>query len=436
MVESHATDVLTDSIVRVNGTRIPVGDVDVFMRNEGPLDFTRYAEGEFPSPFQDVDYANAFSGFNPTDQDEWDVVTIDVKDYITDNYYRAFTGVVTGVGNASDGGERWMKFRAQGTGQLLNKIPADVSFNDATYADVVKYVVKQANEKVPFEVLSPTADLSKDLRPGEHIYGFGADYFVAYSEGANAIWQWAMPWEDNNKDYHSAKNFHFGKNTLDDVVSWFREKADMVLWFSPTADGVVLLVSPAPLHHHDAHYLGGNLNIVNNDALSELRPLNTVLVKSPAKQSRSSDDLTPNDRGHEQQKASKKFVEAKAIHDELYRRAGNTELHANVERKSDAMTKVEVEQEARKLLAQAIKKPMDGSMQTLLRHRITPYDTVEAKPTCDSSPATNLPSVTYDVARVHHKIRAEKQSGTELNVGVAVDSEEDITVYDSWDTSP
>jgi hypothetical protein len=419
MVDAHTTDVLTDSIVRVNGTRIPVGDVDVFMRNEGPLDFTRYAEGEFPSPFKGVDYADAFSGFDPTNQDEWDVVTIDVKDYVTDDYYRAFTGVVTGVGNASDGGERWMKFRAQGPGHFVDKIPASYKASNVSVRDILSYVSDELNQHLPIEISDPKTT-QEEVRSGTTVESPPTLPSVPSTWVTSRLSQF-MSLSD---EYNTEKSWIFGKHTLSDVIDWASSESDFYIWLAHTRSGVGLAAFSNPIStHHDAQYLGGDLKIENNDALSELRPVNTMLVKAPAKDSRDGED----------KKASKKYVKAKAIHEPLYRRAGNTYLYADVHNISGAKTKVETQNEAKNQLKEAINQTTAGDMQTWLRGPVTPFDTVEAKPTCDGSEATNIESLTYEVTRVHHKIRASEPSSTVLNVGVHTDPEEDIVVEDGWE---
>jgi hypothetical protein len=224
-------------------------------------------------------------------------------------------------------------------------------------------------------------------------------------------------------DVNSPKRFNLGKHTLTDVIKWVSNTSDSFLWLEPTPDGVGLVITETPnTNHHDADYLGGSLKIENNDALSELRPVNTMLVKAPAKKSRDGED----------KKASKKFVKAKAVHEPLYRRAGDTNLYADVHDLSSRKTKVETQNKAKRQLKEAINQTTAGDMQTWLRGPVTPFDTVEAKPTCDGSEATNIESLTYEVTRVHHKIRASKPSSTVLNVGVHT-VPEDITVEDSWE---
>ena len=51
-----------DAKVYVNGTRVPAGDVDVHWRREGPAAATSYCEAEVISPYEGVDYIEAFKG--------------------------------------------------------------------------------------------------------------------------------------------------------------------------------------------------------------------------------------------------------------------------------------------------------------------------------------------------------------------------------------
>lgn len=416
-----SSDEHTNVIVYVNGTRIPVGDVDVFMRKEGPLDFTRYAEGAFPSPYKGTHYANAFSGFTPADQESWDVVTIDVKDHVTEDFYRTFHGVVTGVGNAADGGDRWMAFRAQGPGHFLDKIPANYTANDAKVSDVMGYVTNQLNDHLPFDVALPSV-MKTQVRDSTTVESPPTLPRVPSTWVTSRIAQFMSL----SEKYDTEKSWHFGKDTLADVVEWAREKGEFYTWIGNSKDGVGFVTLSKPTTtEHKATYSGGQTKIGNNDALAELRPVNTMLVKAPAKESRDG----------ERNKASKQFVKAKAVHEGLYRRTGGTHLYADVHHMSDAVTKKEAENEARKKLKEKINTAREGDMQTLLRGPVTPFDTIEAKPTCEGSAATDAPSITYEVNRVHHEVTADEIPETKLNVGVHVDTG-DITVLDSWEKSP
>ncbi|WP_248896803.1 hypothetical protein [Haloplanus halobius] len=429
MVESHAPDTPTDSRIYVNGTRLPAGNVDCHLRKEGNLDFTRYVEGEFASPFRGGNYTDAFNGLAPEDQDGFDVVRLDVRDYETERYTTVFRGYVTGVGNSSNEPEQRWRFRAQGPGHLLDNIPASKRFTDATITDVATYITENLNEKLPFPVVF-LETLEDVVQEGDTVRNVeSANDDASPSDYAFPI---ARIFSDLvaslTDNIHTPHTFQANRDTLADVASWLKDKSNVEIWLTPTDEGVGLVVARGAKQRHEAHYLGGDTQIVNNDALVELRPVNTKVVKGGAKESQFSvgplEINSPTDT----------FTTAKARHKPLYRRAGQRELHANTETKTGALSKEEVGNEAKSLLKQAIEGTTEGTMQTLLRGPIAPFDTVEARPTCNERVSASDESITYEVSRVHHKIRTgDEMSSTELNVGVHV-GDDDITIIDSWES--
>jgi hypothetical protein len=223
----------------------------------------------------------------------------------------------------------------------------------------------------------------------------------------------------------SYQTFTSNKHTLVDIIDWLKRKANVHVWLTPTPDGLSLVASQDPhTVKHTAHNLGGDLMVVTNDALAELRPVNTQVVAGRAMKSHQS--VNPFNR----ESAVKIYAEVKARHTELYERAGQREYHAARKHKSDAMTKKEVENEAKRILKERIQSATGGDMTTLLRGPITPFDTVEALPACTDGIAGDQPT-TYQVSRVHHHIPGSGIAETTLNVGIHVD-EGDIEVDSSW----
>jgi hypothetical protein len=415
-IPPHDCEKDTDSEVYVNETRIPVADVDLHVRKEGPLDLSRYVEGEFASPFRDVDYIDVFDGLNPSQQDSFDTLSIEIQDHVTGDYHLAFNGVVTGVGNAPDsGGKVWM-FRGQDPNLLLDKIPASANFRNTTAKDVLEYVQRELAKKVPFEVAMEVRD-DEDVQQttiGQSISA-GVPQLGVIAKFTDLL--------------STPKTFQRNKHSLADVVDWLGEKTNTHVWLQPTEDGVGFVATDKPTAPtHTAHYLDGDgheVKVVNNDAYVELKPVNTLVVKGSAAKSLGSVgsfDLTA---------PSGTFFKAKARHQPLYERAGERELRAEREELSDAMSVTEVENEARRVLKKNIDETTGGDMQTLLAP-IRPFDVIEALPSCDGEVAPDLDPITYEVNRVHHKIKGSGLSETQLNVGVK-SSLDDIEVIKSWE---
>jgi hypothetical protein len=423
-IAPHNPDCKTDSQVFVNGTRLPAGDMELYVRKEGPVDLSRYVEGTFASPFRGEDYADAFNGVTPDEQESFDTVRVDIKDSTTDQYHLAFRGVVTGVGN-SNGPEHEWQFRAQGPSFFLNKIPASINFDGVTTEQILGYVRDRLQEEIPFDVSLAASD-------GGEVQEDRIRNPTPFIAPSIQLSKWVSDLRT------SPKTFQANKHYLSDVINWVKDKSGSRIWLEPTSDGIGFVATQEPTkRRHQAHYIDNptldspsaeydhEIAIVNNDALTELTPINTLIVKGSAKKSLASvgpfELNTPSDT----------FTKVKARHSELYKRAGNRELYGDTEQLSDAETAKEVQNEAKSLLKSKIDQATSGDMQALLAAPITPYDTIEALPTCNEQINPNTDPITYEVSRVHHEIRASGISQTTLNVGVHT-SMDDIEIIDSW----
>jgi hypothetical protein len=426
MVEDFAPksgDDGTDAKVFVNGTRVPAGDVDVHLRREGAASVTSYAEAEIASPYNGVDYIDAFDGIDTDAQDTFDRLRIEVRDYETDGWHTQFHGMVTGVGNG-DGGSSIFNCRAQGPGQFISNIPASQPFtaqNGLTTSVVLDYIARELSKATPdaFTIQRTTGDV--DSLSSET--GAIGDFFVEQARDLGVT-------VDENQNLWTSKTFTPNRHTLGDVVEWVENKTDSRVWVVPTEDGgnIVAFENPAQ-NVHEAHYLGGDIRVVENDAFAELRPINSLTLKGEAQRS-----LENTSDGFGGTSAVNKYVKTVARHKTLYERAGETALFAGKEVESDAENKFEANNEARRTLARAIEDTTGGDMVTLQRAPISPYDVVVAKPTCDQQTGTDTEPITYEVDRVHFKLRGGEHSTCTLNVGIRVDPTEDITILQSgWE---
>jgi len=138
-------DCRTETRVFINRTRIPAGDIDVYLRKEGPMSVNRYAEVEFASSYNGEDFLihfNAIDG-NPADADVgYDICHIDAYDTNNGQYVPLFTGYVTGVGNRSENSRRW-SLRAQGPEMLTENIPFGRRYSNATFNTVTNEIAQE-----------------------------------------------------------------------------------------------------------------------------------------------------------------------------------------------------------------------------------------------------------------------------------------------------
>lgn len=422
----------TPSRVYVNGTRIPVGTVDIHIRKEGPLDFTRYAEFQFFSPFNDgVDYINAFNGVETDESDEQttlDRIRIDVKDSATGVYTTEFRGYVTGVGAAADGPEQVFFCRAEGWGHYAEQIPASKNFDRVLEKSnweehpVGKYIIEEYKKALPDDLLFEAESVFKRSDSDPNLTDGS---FILTDDPINDILFRVLTVDTINAI--TAKTFHSNKHTIADVVTWFLNHASGRIAFYPTTDSLVLSHDDDRSRaQHDAHYLGGDLNVIENNALQELRPVNTMVVNGQAQGSIGSVNPFGTDLSRGE------YFTAKARHTKLYRRANETELRAGPVVNSDAQTAGEVANSARKQLKERISETTGGGMTTQLRGGILPFDLVQARPTCQETAASDTQPIVYEVDRVHHEIPPSGIPKTNLNVGIkTLDSE--IELVREWD---
>lgn len=414
-VEPHTCEEKTDSRVFVNGTRIPVEDIDIHLRKEGVIDVNRYVEGVFASPYNGQDYASLFETLDPDNQTSQDVIRIDVKDYVTNEYHTEFHGTVTGVGNGPNGVEKAWSFRARGPAFFLDKTLASKKFKNASVKNVLQYVRSELDDKLPISV-------SMDVLANENAQNATVGGTLSR---LNPILGGVAQLTDV---LSTPKEFQRNRDTLADVVAWLGKKADLTIWLEPTVKGVELIATETPTQRsHKGHYLDGDVEIINNNALAELNPVNSLIANGQAKKSLASigdfDITTPSDT----------YAQAKARHVGLYRRAGETELFAEPENVSDGGSSEEVANEARKRLKNHLNQSSSSKIETLLTTPIMPHDTIEALPTCNGDLVSEKIPITYEIDRVHHKVRSGGDvNHTVLNVGVRA-SNDDIEIVKRWE---
>lgn len=408
-----------DTRVYVNDTRLPAADVDIYLRKEGPLDVTRYAEVNFASPWNGEDYTQHFDTIEPESQSDWDTLKIEVLDSVSEEYYLQFHGLVTGLGNGS-GNEKIWHCRAQGPGMFVDKVPVSKTWRDASITDVLAYCAVEMGDRFPFRI--PVEGSEADVRERDF-----SDLLVQSAIITGLTSEFGSGLAESITD----KTFTSNKHTIAHVLDWLGQKTGTEIWFEPTQDGALLTATPNPhTRNHDAHYLDGGVGVVQNNALIELNPVNTMVVHGKAAKSWI-------DQGDfEVNLPTGRYHSAKVRHRELYRRAGQREYIADTQFTSDAESAQEVQNEAQSILKSAIEESTGGSMHCLPFAPVRPYHTIDAKPTCGDRVGRGDP-ITYEISRVHHQIRPgrdrDEDTRTHLNVGIH-SPRGDIEVIDSWET--
>lgn len=408
----------TPTKVYVNGTQVPAADVDVHLRKEGELAISRYAEVDFASPFNGKDFLGAFNSLGD-DQTTADTLRIDVRNQRRNEYSTVFNGIVTGLGDSDNSNRKIHHCRAQSPENYLSNIPASKVFRQTTVEEIIGYVVEELNENFPLNI---------------SVGGVGDGVEVDQPDGTNPLsLNFLNPFLLHSERIVTNKTFQQNKHTLSDVIDWLQGKVSGRAWVQPSERGGELIVVGDPSNSsqtHRAHYLdGGNLRVINNTALQEIKPLNTIILNGRAKKSLGEvGDFELNI-------PSETFTTVKARHTELYKRNGEKELSDTI-RKSDGESKEEVRREAASILKQRIDEATGGSITvTLSDTLVQPFDLVEARPTVNTE-SNPVDPITYEVNRCHYRVRPNDHGTVpqiELNAGIHTDISEDIEIVDTWD---
>lgn len=425
----------TPTRVYVNGTQIPASTLDLHVRKNGPLDISRYAEVEFCSPYNNKDFLSLFRSFEEITPDDFnssvpnldrlldqqrdqDILHIETYSGDTDGYESVFRGIVTGVGPSDSQNRKIHQCRAQGPTQYLSNIPVSKVFGDGVnnelyIEDILDFVIETINENLSFDVTLSENNLS-------------------FSSGSRPV-------PDSTGDTQRTilftnKTFQQNKHTLIDVINWARDKVSGRIWLEPTNDGMELIGTDSPtqeLSTHSAHYLDGGLQIINNNALNEISPTNTIIVNGEAQRSVPGLDIL--DEFGITEPTESEYIQVKARHEELYQSNSEREIKTKV-RKSDASSEQGVRNEARSMLKDEVDQATSGSMQVTMNTPVQPFETIEAKPTVNSLPDGTVPTTTYEVTRCHYKVRPSSNliPHIDLTVGLHTDMQEDIVIRDSW----
>jgi len=87
------------------------------------------------------------------------------------------------------------------------------------------------------------------------------------------------------------------------------------------------------------------------------------------------------------------------------------------------------------VLKDRIDQATSGSMQVLMDSFIQPFDTIEAKPTCDEVTSDTFEPLAYEVQRTHYIAHPNEATlpYIDCTVGLQTDMDEDIEIVQTWD---
>jgi hypothetical protein len=379
---------------RVNGTGIPIIDegVTVHERKDGPCSITRRAEVNFPITDGAVDWINiilAYEDLGPIQQAEISMMPVDLDGQpILADEQVVLRGHIGRVG--SRGAVNTGHVTIMGPFDFLSEIPAGNTFpDDATLTDYLQWVVDRFETEQPVYDDVSLGDVETFERP---------------------LLRWGQK-----------KSFTQNRDTLADVVKFVMKAANRRIWFEPTADGGIQLHAvESPGTNYNATNDDGDVFTIHNNALFELRPFNAVTLKGNENHVINLGDFgTVNTHVQDSN-----YHEATAWYPPLVERAGGRIARESVSEFAGAEG---IERDAVATLKEMLDTVTGGNISMALAPFVTPFDTLDAKPSCEGTINTEVPTLTYEVQRAAHTLSphdpgAEPQiPHTVVDVGMEID---------------
>jgi len=395
--------------------RFPIIDdgLKLHERKQGPVSISRHAEITIPiTGFGESDWLQYIDAF----QDGGEIQSasilgapLDTDGTRTGDPVPVFTGYLGAVG--STGGTNRARVRIHDPMKFLDTIAAGTRFKDATVGDVLNYVVEQ-------------------FRQGQSVF---TDVDVSIANPNRRVIESAG--FDANPDLLSdlisdptfeilSKKFSTNRDTLADVVSWIRKRAPVKVWFGPSQDGtgITLYATENLAVEYDLTPQSENLpKLIENGALYEARPLNTLKLKGKTGQYI---DVGPFE-GQVPLSGDGSYPEATATYEPLVDRYGGKLTKTG---ETDLTSEKGARQEAKSRLKQMLDDVSGGSMTLSLALQCRCYDRLKATPACAGVTADVGP-LAYEIQRLTHTVSPSDSNipRTEVGVSLAVDPDK-ITV--------
>jgi hypothetical protein len=201
-----------------------------------------------------------------------------------------------------------------------------------------------------------------------------------------------------DKGVTNGKRFTENRDSLYDVMEWISEVVGGVYYFEPT-DPPTLHLTTNPHTSHEDERLGGDVEVRSNDALSEIRPVNTLELDGAAARRIELGPITGNFGDLDNQ-----YPHVVVRSENLYERANEQEVKRTGESKKSTVDGLV--NEATRRLKKLTDTKSGGSMDLALAPAITPYDRLDALPGCRERVDTDVPTIEYEVERLRHMVSA------------------------------
>ncbi|QDX40850.1 hypothetical protein [Salarchaeum sp. JOR-1] len=398
----------------VGDERLPVVDngVTTHVRKQGVMDVNRLTTVQYIATGLGHNW-NQVIGFTPNSEGLLGT-PVDVQ-YRHDNdgtFTTAHRGYVKGIGGTGEPNK--LQLQVGSVADFLSEIPASKKFGGtASAVDVLTYIVDTLEDGQPVfdDVSVATADTVHSYAP---IYfddvSYSIDDFLYILGGGGGI------------NFVTGKRFTANRDTLADVLDWFRYHTNLRLWFEPKSDGGLVLVVadnfPQPTFRQTA--LGGSIDVLQNNALWQMRPFTRLHGVG-----RTGTDVPMTD--FEVPVSTSQYPVATAKYEPLEDRLGGP-VTTSVDIAASNLG------EARNTVKTMLKSRLDeaggGMIATSLEPSLYPFGELRAKPTVHDETYEEPPTLSYEIESLQHQSGTDMVPHTKLRVSMFVDTD-DIEIVDS-----
>jgi len=330
------------------------------------------------------------------------------------------------------------KFWIYDTADLLRDIPVGKTFENATLSELIRFVVSGTDDagndvgiekKTPFDVVSidfPSEEelssrtLGELLGEDENIDGildFAEEFLIGLVRGEQLA-------DRIRGAPKRSKSFARNRNNMVDVLNYIATLIDGIWYIAPRPDGIALQIRADWSTNNygreftdqtqDSSDTQFNVTVLENTALSDIKPINTIQVNGKSKSRLGKFIEDPSRTALEVDSIGERYPYAKLRYDPLYEAAGQQEL-GPTNKKSDATDLNGAERDAYKEFIEHVEESTEGSITLVGDPMPLPYDYIDAAPACLGNIVQQQP-IEYSINDVHHKKYAGEQFITELGV--------------------
>lgn len=416
----------------IEGTEIPTVNEGVTTEisndaQQSGADITRLTEAYIPIEWKDENITSKIQSFDPSSQGSYDRATVIFQNVRNGNWTRVHRGFIRGVSGSSDMGVA--KVIINDPAALMSAVPFSKRYKEATVDEVFNDVATTFTENTPFTA-NVTGVPGRDVGGGgANDAGEGQEFVADSSYGVGT----ASPVNPNVKDN---KAFKSNRHSCADALNWITEVTGgkWYFLFREVGGGLKLVyddgssaITFTQRQSHGApqeqrlnnqgslpNSSPSELDIITNDALAELFPINTLTVKGATGVSIFGFETS--------MLPSEKSPYVTVQYPPLVERAGGNVVSDTIE--TDNVTLDSATNTAKKKLEQRILDSGTGRIECYGNPNPKPYDTVIAQPECEDVLTTSVDPLPYTVASVRHQKKASSEMITFIEMSPKVDISE------------